>query len=82
MCQITSSVAFCTRKIENTKKDELYDIIEQMSIKTRDYAFLSDVIEGLDNKQLAAKYKKSASRICQWKRRVFEKLHRFIVATS
>lgn len=82
MCQKTPCVAYCIRLLQTTGKKALYEIIEDMPLKTRDYAFLADVIEGLDNEALMKKYKKSQSRITQWKRRSFEKLHQFIIAQN
>ena len=76
----TPSVAFCTRTIQITRKQDLYTLIDEAPMKTRDFAFLADIIEGLDNEALAQKYKKSPSRISQWKRCVFEQFHRFLIA--
>lgn len=76
----TPSVAFCTRAIQTTRKQDLYALLDDMPMRTKDYAFLSDIIEGLDNNKLATKYNKSQSRISQWKRRVFEQLHRYIIS--
>lgn len=76
----TPAVAFCMRAIKTTRKQVLYDLLDESPMATKDYAFIADIIEGLDNTNLAIKYKKSASRISQWKRRVFEELHRFMIA--
>lgn len=76
----TPSVAYCQRIIQTTPKQELYDTIDQIPMLTKDFVFLSDIIEGLDNEALAAKHKKSPSRISQWKRSVYEKIHRYMIA--
>lgn len=76
----TPSVAFVERAIHTTRKQDLYAILDDAPMRTKDYAFLSDIIEGLDNSALINKYKKSQSRISQWKRRVFEQLHHYMIA--
>lgn len=78
----TPSVAYCQRIIQTTPKQELYDTIDQIVMSTKDFVFLSDIIEGLDNDALAAKHKKSPSRISQWKRTVYEKIHRYMIAQT
>ena len=73
----TPSVAYFTRRIRILGKEEIYELLEDAPLKTRDYAFLSDIIEGLDNRQLSEKYHKSPSRVSQWKRSVFEQMHAY-----
>lgn len=73
----TASVAYFTHRIKTAGREELYELIEDSTLGTRDYAFLSDIIEGLTNQELAEKYHKSPSRISQWKRSVFERMHRY-----
>lgn len=73
----TPSVNYYTRKIRTYGRDELYEEIDNSPLSTRDYAFLADIIEGMTNQQLKAKYHKSASRISQWKRSVFEQMHAY-----
>lgn len=73
----TPAVAYYCHKIAITNKKELYAELEDAPIKLRDWAFLSDIIEGLSNQELSRKYKKSPARISQWKRRMFEHLHEY-----
>lgn len=73
----TPSVKYYTRKIRTYGRDELYEEIDNSPLNTRDYAFLADIVEGLTNRQLQEKYNKSASRISQWKRAVFEQMHAY-----
>lgn len=73
----TPSVNYYTRKIRTYGREELYEELDDSPLNTRDYAFLSDIIEGLTNQQLQAKYHKSASRISQWKRSIFEQMHQY-----
>ena len=77
MSKKSPSVAYMTHKIRTTGRTALFKFIDDAPISTKDYAFISDVIYGYKIKELAKKYKKSESRICKWKREVFEKLHRF-----
>ena len=80
MCKLTPSVNYVYRKIETTKKSELYRQLEDSPLSVRDYAFMCDVIAGLDLKELSAKYHKTYSRISQWKRECCEKIHAFDLA--
>lgn len=73
----TPSVAYFSRRLHTTGREEIYEIIEDAPLKTRDYAFLADIVEGLSNQDLARKYHKSPSRISQWKRSVFEQMHQY-----
>ena len=73
----TPSVAYYTTKIKTFSKTELYEQLEDSTLTPRDYAFLSDIIEGLSNQQLATKYHKSPSRISHWKRSIFEQMHKY-----
>lgn len=73
----TPAVAYYSHKIAITNRKELYAELEDAPIKLRDWAFLSDIIEGLSNQELSRKYKKSPARISQWKRRIFEHLHEY-----
>lgn len=75
--QKTPAVAYVSRKIKISGKKELYELLDDSPLKIKDYAFMSDIIEGLDNKALARKYRKSPSRISQWKRSVFEQVHEY-----
>lgn len=73
----TPAVAYYSHKIAITNRKELYAELEDAPIKLRDWAFLSDIIEGLSNQELSLKYRKSPARISQWKRRIFEHLHEY-----
>lgn len=73
----TASVAYFTRRIKTTGREEIYELLEDAPLRIQDYAFLADIIEGLDNAALAEKYHKSPSRISQWKRSVFEQMHAY-----
>lgn len=75
--QKTPSVAYFTRRLQTAGREEIYEVIEDAPLKTKDYAFLADIVEGLSNQALAQKYHKSPSRISQWKRSVFEQMHQY-----
>ncbi len=81
MCKKSPSVAYFEKKYRTTKKSEFFDWLDDSPLNTRDYSFISDVVEGLSNKELADKYHKSESRIARWKREVCEKLQEYDVAT-
>lgn len=73
----TASVAYYSHKLKISGREELYELIDDSPLNTKDYAFLSDIVEGLSNQALAEKYHKSPSRISQWKRSVFEQMHAY-----
>lgn len=73
----TPGVAYFSRRLHTAGREEIYELIEDSPLTTRDYAFLSDIVEGLTNQALAQKYHKSPSRISQWKRSVFEQMHQY-----
>lgn len=73
----TPAVAYCHKRFKTAGREEIYTLLDDAPLRIKDYAFLSDVIEGLSNQQLAAKYHKSPSRISQWKRSVFEQIHEY-----
>lgn len=81
MCKKSPSVAYFDKKRRTTKKSEFYDWLDESPLSSKDYALISDVVEGLSNKELAAKYHKSESRIARWKRDVCEKLQEYDIAT-
>ena len=81
MCKKSPSVAYFDKKRRTTKKSEFFDWLDESPLSTKDYALISDVVEGLSNKELADKYHKSESRIARWKREVCEKLQEYDVAT-
>lgn len=81
MCKKSPSVAYFEKKRSITKKSELYDWLDDSPLSARDYALISDVIEGLTNTELADKYHKSETRVSHWKREVCEKLHVYDIAT-
>lgn len=71
------AVAYWSRKIRITSKEELYDSLEDAPLSTREYAFIADIIEGLELEELARKYKVSYSRITKWKREMCEVMHAY-----
>ena len=77
MCKKTPSVMYYNNKIKTTKKSELFRELDDAPITIKEYAFISDVIYGLSIKELASKYKTTPSRISQWKRELFERLHTY-----
>lgn len=82
MCRKSPSVAYFYKKIRTTRKSELFDWLDDSPLTTREYAFISDVIEGLSLDELALKFHKTPSRISHWKRELCEKLHEFDIATA
>ena len=81
MCKKSPSVAYFDKKRRTTKKSEFFDWLDDSPLSAKDYALISDVVEGLSNKELANKYHKSESRIARWKRDVCEKLQEYDIAT-
>lgn len=71
------AVAYYTQKIRITSKEDLYEELEEAPLKSREYAFIADIIEGLELEELAAKYHISYSRATKWKRELFEVLHAY-----
>ena len=80
MCKRTPSVNYVYKKIMTTKKSDLYSQLEDSPLSVHDFAFICDVVAGLNLKELSEKYHKSYSRISQWKREVCEKIHAFDLA--
>ena len=80
MCKKTPSVNYVYRKIQTTKKSELYRQLEDSPLSVQEFAFMCDVVAGLNLKELSAKYHKSYSRVSQWKRELCDKLHAFDLA--
>lgn len=74
------SVAYYIIKIRTTPKSALYAELEDAPLRSREYAFISDIIEGLNMKELSDKYNLSQSRIAKWKREIFEKMHSYDMA--
>ena len=81
MCKKSPSVAYFDKKRRTTKKSEFYDWLDDSPLSAKDYALISDVVEGLSIKELADKFHKSESRIARWKRDVCERLHEYDIAT-
>ena len=81
MCRKSPSLAYFDKKRRTTKKSEFYDWLDDSPLRAKDYAFISDVVEGLSNKELADKFHKSESRIARWKREVCDKLQEYDIAT-
>lgn len=71
------AVAYYSRKIRITSKEELYQELEEAPLKTKEFAFVADIIEGLELEDLATKYHISYSRVTKWKREIFEVLHAY-----
>ena len=80
MCRKSPSVAYVYRKIGTTKKSVLYEELEDSPLDVHDFAFMCDIIAGLNIKELSGKYHVTPSRISQWKREVCEKVHAFDLA--
>lgn len=71
----TSGMAYITRKIQTTSRIQMEQFIEDSPLKNKDKIFMLDILNGMSLKELEYKYEKSQSRIAQWKRSTFEKLH-------
>lgn len=73
----TPAVAYTMRVIRTTSKSKLQSILDDMPLRTRDLNFIKDVSAGLSQKELAAKYNVSISRVAKWKRDLCEKFLAF-----
>lgn len=73
----TPAVAYCSKRMKTAGKEELKELIKDIPLNSYDFKFLNDIIEGLNNQELAEKHHKSQSRISQWKRSVFEQVHAY-----
>ena len=73
----TPAVAYFTRKIRTTSRNALQAEIEDAPLKDQDRNFLTDIIAGMSYKELAAKYRKSESRIYKWKRKIYETMTKY-----
>ena len=80
MCRKSPSVNYVYKKIRTTKKSVLYEELEDSPLSVHDFAFICDVIAGLNITELSDKFHKTPSRISQWKREVCEKIHQFDLA--
>ena len=74
------SLVYFYRKVRTTKKSMLFKWLDDSPLTTREFAFISDVIEGLSLIELSDKFHKTPSRISHWKREVCEKIHAFDIA--
>lgn len=68
------------KKVRTTKKSILFEWLDDSPLTSKEFAFISDVIEGLSLIELADKFHKTPSRISHWKREVCEKIHAFDIA--
>ena len=80
MCRKSPSLAYFYKKQRTTSKSELYDWLDDSPLNSRDYAFISDVIEGFSLTELSDKYHKTASRCSHWKREVCDRLQEYDIA--
>lgn len=80
MCRKSPAVAYVYRKISTTKKSVLFAELEDSPLSVHDFAFICDIIAGLNITELSDKYHKTPARISQWKREVCEKVHAFDIA--
>lgn len=73
----TAAVAYIAQKIRTTSRSQLIREINDAPLKKKDREFMFYVLDGLSYAQLAEIYGVCEGRIYQWKRSVFEKLHRY-----
>ena len=71
------AVAYYARKIKTTNRLEIINELDEAPITRQDRYFMYDVLNGLTYKELAYKYNKTVSGVAQWKRRLFETMHRY-----
>lgn len=81
MCRKSPSLVYFYKKVRTTQKSELFDWLDDSPLTAREFAFISDVIEGLSLAELADKFHKSQTRISHWKHEVCEKIHAYEIAT-
>lgn len=79
MCSKTPPVAFITRYLKTTGRFEVLELIDTAPLKARERELMQDIVEGMSYKELAKKYSLSEAGVYQWKRRVYEKLHFYLV---
>ena len=82
MCKKSPAVKYVYRKILTTRKSELLEQLEESPLTKNELSFIKDVIDGMSLTELSDKYNKTYSRISQWKREVFEKVHAFDIANA
>lgn len=80
MCYKSSKIAFVTRQIKTTSRNQFLVIVENSPLTDKDKALIYDILSGLTYKELSVKYHKSESRIYKWKRSVLEKIHEYEVS--
>lgn len=80
MCRKSPSLAYFYKKQRTTSKSEFYDWLDDSPLTSREYAFISDVVEGLSLTELADKYHKTASRCSHWKKEICDRLHEYDIA--
>lgn len=79
MSRKTPAVAYITRLIRTTGRNDLLELLYNSPLRQKDIALLLDYAEGVSYKELAEKYGKSPQRIYQWKRNIYENLHFYLV---
>ena len=67
-------IAYCEQKFRMYGKSELIQQLEDAPIRKNEVDFMKDIIDGMQYKELSAKYNKSISRLVQWKREICTKL--------
>lgn len=72
-------MAFITRFVRTTGRYELLEVLDGSPLTRRDKELMIDVIEGASYKELAAKYALTTGGVYQWKRKVYENLHFYLV---
>jgi len=77
MCRKTPAFAYYNRKLKTTRKSVLLTEWQDAPITQIEFEFLQEILNGKSYQELAEQFNKSVSRIGQWKRSLFEQLHRF-----
>ena len=80
MSKKSPAVNYVCKKINTTRKSELYEQLKDSPLTERELDLVDKIIRGQSIVELSECFHLSPSRISEWKREVCEKIHAFDLA--
>ena len=72
---MTSELSQMKEKFKLMSQSDFYNYIQDSPLSNIEKDLMLDIRKGLSNENLSEKYKKTISRITQWKHSIYEKLY-------
>lgn len=72
---MTSELSQMKEKFKLMSQSDFYNYIQDSPLSNIEKDLMLDIRKGLSNENLSEKYKKTISRIAQWKHSIYEKLY-------